>query len=104
MSPRGITWTLLLIGVGLTLGNLIGGRLADWNLATALAGMAGTHLMEQTLLQTLYISAYVLTVLMLSIGAVLMATDRLVTAGIDKHVRGWEKPSDHVPVWCEIRA
>ncbi len=31
------------------------------------------------------------------------ATDRLVTAGIDKHVRGWEKPSDHVPVWCEIR-
>lgn len=48
-------------------------------LATALAGMAGAHLMEQTLLQTLYISAYVLTVLMLSIGAVLMATDRLVT-------------------------
>jgi exodeoxyribonuclease-3 len=31
------------------------------------------------------------------------ATDRLVTAGIDRHVRGWEKPSDHVPVWCEIR-
>lgn len=39
VSPRGITWTLLLIGVGLTLGNLIGGRLADWNLATALAGI-----------------------------------------------------------------
>ncbi|MDP2801245.1 MAG: exodeoxyribonuclease III [Phreatobacter sp.] len=32
------------------------------------------------------------------------ATDRLVTAGIDRHVRDWEKPSDHVPVWCEIRA
>ncbi|MCA0319384.1 MAG: exodeoxyribonuclease III [Proteobacteria bacterium] len=31
------------------------------------------------------------------------AADRLVTAGIDKHVRGFEKPSDHVPVWCEIR-
>lgn len=30
------------------------------------------------------------------------ATDRLVTAGIDRDVRGWEKPSDHVPVWCEI--
>lgn len=30
------------------------------------------------------------------------ATDRLLMAGIDKHVRGWEKPSDHVPVWCEI--
>jgi len=31
------------------------------------------------------------------------ATDRLVSAGIDKHTRGWEKPSDHVPVWVELR-
>jgi exodeoxyribonuclease-3 len=30
------------------------------------------------------------------------AADRLVTAGIDKHVRSWEKPSDHVPVWIEL--
>jgi exodeoxyribonuclease-3 len=30
------------------------------------------------------------------------ATDRLVAAGIDKHVRGWEKPSDHVPAWVEL--
>jgi exodeoxyribonuclease-3 len=30
------------------------------------------------------------------------AADRLVAAGIDKHVRGWEKPSDHVPVWVDI--
>ncbi|MBF3290257.1 MFS transporter, partial [Pseudomonas aeruginosa] len=26
VSPRGVTWTLLLIGVGLTVGNVIGGR------------------------------------------------------------------------------
>ena len=26
------------------------------------------------------------------------AADRLIAAGIDKHVRAWEKPSDHVPV------
>ncbi|MEL6227647.1 MAG: exodeoxyribonuclease III [Pseudomonadota bacterium] len=32
------------------------------------------------------------------------AADRLVSAGIDKHVRGWEKPSDHVPVWVELAA
>ena len=32
------------------------------------------------------------------------AADRLVTAGIDKHVRAWEKPSDHVPVWIELRS
>ncbi len=30
------------------------------------------------------------------------AADRLTTAGIDKHVRAWEKPSDHVPVWIEL--
>ena len=23
-------------------------------------------------------------------------------AGIDKHVRAWEKPSDHVPVWADF--
>ncbi len=30
------------------------------------------------------------------------ASDRLVGAGIDKYVRGWEKPSDHVPVWIDL--
>ena len=30
------------------------------------------------------------------------AADRLQGSGIDRHVRGWEKPSDHVPVWCEL--
>jgi exodeoxyribonuclease-3 len=30
------------------------------------------------------------------------AADRLVSVGIDKHVRAWEKPSDHVPVWVTL--
>jgi exodeoxyribonuclease-3 len=30
------------------------------------------------------------------------AADRLRACGIDKHVRGRERPSDHAPVWCEI--
>jgi exodeoxyribonuclease III len=30
------------------------------------------------------------------------ATDRLTGAGIDKHVRSWDKPSDHVPVWIDL--
>lgn len=30
------------------------------------------------------------------------AADHLKGCGIDKHVRGREKPSDHVPVWCEL--
>jgi exodeoxyribonuclease-3 len=30
------------------------------------------------------------------------AADRLTGAGIDKHVRAWEKPSDHVPVWVDL--
>jgi exodeoxyribonuclease III len=30
------------------------------------------------------------------------AADRLIAAGIDRHVRGWEKPSDHVPVFADL--
>lgn len=30
------------------------------------------------------------------------AANRLTGAGIDKHVRGYEKPSDHVPVWAVL--
>jgi exodeoxyribonuclease-3 len=30
------------------------------------------------------------------------AADRLVKATIDRHVRGWEKPSDHVPVTVDL--
>ena len=31
-----------------------------------------------------------------------LAADRLSDAGIDRHVRSWEKPSDHVPVWIDL--
>jgi exodeoxyribonuclease-3 len=31
------------------------------------------------------------------------AADRLMQAGVDRHVRAWEKPSDHVPVWVDLR-
>lgn len=30
------------------------------------------------------------------------AADRLTASGIDKTPRGWDKPSDHTPVWCEL--
>jgi exodeoxyribonuclease-3 len=30
------------------------------------------------------------------------AADQLVKATIDRHVRGWEKPSDHVPVMVDL--
>jgi exodeoxyribonuclease-3 len=30
------------------------------------------------------------------------AADRLIRASIERRVRGWEKPSDHVPVLCEL--
>ena len=29
---------------------------------------------------------------------------RLISAGVDRHVRGWEKSSDHAPVWIELKA
>lgn len=28
---------------------------------------------------------------------------RLLSAGVDKNVRGWEKTSDHAPVWIELK-
>ena len=31
------------------------------------------------------------------------AGERLIAAGVDRHVRGWEKTSDHAPVWIELR-
>ena len=31
------------------------------------------------------------------------AADRLASCAIERHVRAWEKPSDHVPVVCELR-
>ena len=30
------------------------------------------------------------------------AADLMKSSGIDKFTRGWEKPSDHVPVWVEL--
>jgi exodeoxyribonuclease III len=30
------------------------------------------------------------------------AADRLADAGIDRPVRGWDRPSDHVPVWVDL--
>ncbi|HKX43986.1 MAG TPA: MFS transporter [Burkholderiaceae bacterium] len=32
LAPRMVTWMLLLFGLGLTLGNVVGGRLGDWKL------------------------------------------------------------------------
>jgi exodeoxyribonuclease-3 len=30
-------------------------------------------------------------------------TNKLVATGVDKNVRGWEKTSDHAPVWIELK-
>lgn len=39
LSPHGVALVLLLIGIGLCLGNLLGGRLADWKMLPSCAGM-----------------------------------------------------------------
>jgi DHA1 family inner membrane transport protein len=36
VSPRGVTYTLFVVGLGMTFGNVLGGRLADWRLEFAL--------------------------------------------------------------------
>ncbi|MEJ1975083.1 MAG: MFS transporter [Acetobacteraceae bacterium] len=39
ISAHGVSFVLLLFGVGLTVGNLLGGRLADWRLMPAVIGL-----------------------------------------------------------------
>jgi DHA1 family inner membrane transport protein len=39
VSPHGVTMVLLLFGVGLTIGNFAGGKLADWKLMPAIIGI-----------------------------------------------------------------
>ena len=39
LSPHEVTFVLLLFGVGITIGNLVGGRLADWRQTAALIGI-----------------------------------------------------------------
>ena len=29
--------------------------------------------------------------------------DRMTDAGVYRNVRGWERPSDHAPVWVDLR-
>jgi len=36
ITDRGVSWTLFLIGAGLTVGNILGGRLADWRVSISL--------------------------------------------------------------------
>ncbi len=38
LSPHSVSWLLLLFGVGITAGNFLGGRLADWRLMPSVAG------------------------------------------------------------------
>ena len=38
LSPHQVTYALLLFGVGITVGNLVGGRLADWKLVATVIG------------------------------------------------------------------
>jgi DHA1 family inner membrane transport protein len=38
-SPHQVTWVLLLLGLGLTIGNLVGGRLGDWQLMPSVIGI-----------------------------------------------------------------
>jgi diguanylate cyclase (GGDEF)-like protein len=56
---------------------LLQAAVAAARLLSVLAGMAGSSLMDATWLQSLYISMYSFTVLLLTIAAILMATDRM---------------------------
>lgn len=38
LAPHQVTWALVLFGIGITAGNLIGGKLADWRLKASVIG------------------------------------------------------------------
>ncbi|MDY0881232.1 MFS transporter [Dongia soli] len=42
LDPRTVAGVLILFGVGITVGNIFGGRLADWKLMPSLIGMLGS--------------------------------------------------------------
>jgi diguanylate cyclase (GGDEF)-like protein len=58
---------------------LVQSMVAALRFLSALAGMAGESLMDVSWIQSLYISMYSFTVLLLSISVILMATDRVHT-------------------------
>jgi diguanylate cyclase (GGDEF)-like protein len=58
---------------------LVQSAVAALRFASALAGMAGQSLMDASWIQSLYITMYSFTVLLLSIAVILMATDRVHT-------------------------
>lgn len=39
LEPHHVTWVLLLFGAGITIGNFLGGRLADWRLMSSITGI-----------------------------------------------------------------
>ena len=49
ISPHGVSIALLLFGVGITLGNLAGGRAADWRLMTSIIIMLCTLIVVQAI-------------------------------------------------------
>ncbi len=49
LSPRQVTWVLVLFGIGITAGNLVGGRLADWRQLPALVGISATLMLVAAL-------------------------------------------------------
>ncbi len=54
LRPGAVTWLLLLFGVGITIGNLLGGRLGDWRLMPSIAGVQiGLAVVLGTLMLTL---------------------------------------------------
>ncbi len=39
LAPSTVAWVLVLFGIGITIGNIVGGRLADWRLMPSLIGI-----------------------------------------------------------------
>ncbi len=72
-SPHGVTWVLVLFGVGITAGNLAGGRLADWRQLPALIGILACLVVAATALGCALHDVVAATLAVIAWGAVQFA-------------------------------
>jgi DHA1 family inner membrane transport protein len=87
IGPDAVPWLLLLIGVGSTIGVLVGGRLADWKLMATLTGILVAQVVVYLLMVPLASQPVIMGVLVLLYGALAFAFGSPVQARILGHTR-----------------
>jgi DHA1 family inner membrane transport protein len=73
VSEEAVIWVLLIFGVGMTIGNFIGGRLADWRLLPSIVGMIGAVGVVLVILAVVVQSVHLAVVALVAWGILIFA-------------------------------